>query len=166
VTTPAPHLGRGVSRVHRIPSARVSPAPFPSSHPTFPPLLHSLAREASRCPAPTDPPPHPSPLSHGPPAMSSPSVASLRLPILPASPPLSRRASAGVTPSAAAPRALLLQPLAPKALAAYHQPALILHQRRRHGPPPVAAVTASKPVLKVPSFVSLLSRHRRRMSRH
>ncbi|NP_001149458.1 maltose excess protein 1-like [Zea mays] len=82
--------------------------------------------------------------------MSSPSVASLRLPMLPASPPLSRRAIAGVTPSAAAPRALLLQPLAPKALAAYHQPALLLHQRRRHGPPPVAAVTASKPVLKDP----------------
>ncbi|CAD6262431.1 unnamed protein product [Miscanthus lutarioriparius] len=83
--------------------------------------------------------------------MSSPSVPSLRLPLRPAYPPLSRRALAGGSPNAAVPRALLLlKPLGSKAPASYHQPAILHHQRRRHGPPPAAATTTSKPVLKDP----------------
>jgi hypothetical protein len=75
----------------------------------------------------------------------------------PASPPFYRHALVGGNPLAAAPRALLLKPLASKPPVSYHQP-MPLHQRCQHGPPHVVVVTASKLVLKVP-FVSIPSRH-------
>ncbi|CAN6236152.1 unnamed protein product [Urochloa humidicola] len=88
----------------------------------------------------------------------SPPAPTLRLPLRPAPLPRARaRASAATAAGGASPSlalaassraALLLKPLG--APAPYGHPAHLLHPRRRHGPPAVAATTASKPVLKDP----------------
>ncbi|KAF8651534.1 hypothetical protein HU200_063354 [Digitaria exilis] len=98
--------------------------------------------------------------------MSSPSAPALRLPLRPSAPHLPRaRAPAlaagsslalSLSPSSRASR--LLKPLAAcgaersfSSSTTGHRPApLLLHQRRRHGPPAVAATVTSKPVLKDP----------------
>ncbi|KAF8670251.1 hypothetical protein HU200_050783 [Digitaria exilis] len=90
--------------------------------------------------------------------MSSPSAPALRLPLRPAAPFPRARAPAlaagsslalSLSPSSRASR--LLKPLAAfGAPAPHHRPPLLLHQRRRHGPPTVAATLTSKPVLKDP----------------
>ncbi|KAG2568505.1 maltose excess protein 1-like, chloroplastic [Panicum virgatum] len=78
----------------------------------------------------------------------------IRLPLRPAPLPRARAptsaaaAGSSVAPSPSPRAALLLKPLA--AAPYRRQPALLLHQQRRHGPPAIAATATFKPVLKDP----------------
>ncbi|XP_015691757.2 maltose excess protein 1-like, chloroplastic [Oryza brachyantha] len=82
---------------------------------------------------------------------SSPSVPSVRLPLLRAAPPRAAPLcrGRGWSDGAPSPALVVVKPLACKAPASYHS-ALLLHRRRRYALPPVAATATSKPVLKDP----------------